>query len=273
MPIITIFGGTFGDDDGIARSVAEKLNCRYVGRDILVDAARRCEVAEAKLDEVLEREPHWWTRWQENLRPYRTALQAAMSHAAVGDNLVYLGHVGQALLPGIRHVLRVLLTAPLEFRVERVRERQAVSAAAARHYLEQVEKARTQRLIDMFGNDSLDPGQYALVLNMAQISSVGAQAVIVHAAKLAEYQPTAESRQALENLALSKLAEAHLLTFPRFSNLDINVKANAGEIILTGVIPPALTRNEILREVETLPGVRRVLADLVTISSQGSRPR
>jgi Cytidylate kinase-like family len=65
MAIVTIFGGTFGDDEGLAKSVAETLGYPYVSREILVEASQRCEVPEAKLSEIVEKEPHWWERWQE----------------------------------------------------------------------------------------------------------------------------------------------------------------------------------------------------------------
>jgi hypothetical protein len=69
MAIVTIFGGTFGDDEEIARKVATTLGSLFVSRYILADAARRAEVAEAKLDNLIEKEPRWWEGWQENLEP------------------------------------------------------------------------------------------------------------------------------------------------------------------------------------------------------------
>ena len=83
MAIVTIFGGTFGDDEELARNVARKLRCPFVSRQIFVAASQRCEVPEAKLNDIVEKEPHWWELWQENLRPYRIALQAAMTEAAL----------------------------------------------------------------------------------------------------------------------------------------------------------------------------------------------
>ena len=41
MAIVTIFSGTFGDEEELARNVARSLDCRYVGRELLADAARR----------------------------------------------------------------------------------------------------------------------------------------------------------------------------------------------------------------------------------------
>jgi cytidylate kinase len=223
MPIITIFGGTFGDDEELARNVATKLGCQFVSREIFVTASQCCEVPEAKLNDIVEKEPHWWKRWHENLRPYRIALQAAMSEAALAENLVYSGHVGHGLLLGIRHVLRALLTAPMEYRIEQVRKRQGLAPKAARHYIDHVEKARTRRLMALFGSDWRDPGQYALILNMAQMSSAAAENTIAHAAHLMDYQPTAESRQALGDLALAAKVQTHLLTSSRARDVNVSV--------------------------------------------------
>jgi cytidylate kinase len=268
MAIVTIFGGTFGDDEELARNVATKLGCQFVSREIFVAASQRCEVPEAKLSDIVEKEPHWWERWQENLRLYRIALQAAMTEAAFAENLVYQGHVGHGLLPGIRHVLRVLLTAPMEYRIEQVRERQGMDAKVARRYIDHVEKARTRRLMALFGTDWRDPEQYTLILNIAQMSAVAAENMIAHAAKLMDYQVTAESRQALGDLALTAEVQAHLLTDPRLRHVNITVRAKQGEAIVAGLLPQSVSEYEIRHMVEGIPGVKNVTSDFVSIPSR-----
>jgi cytidylate kinase len=265
MAIVTIFAGTFGDDEEVARNVANALGYPFIGRELLSAASQRCQIPEAKLNDIVEKEPRWWEGWQENLRPYRIALQAAMTEAARGENLVYCGHVGHGLLPGIRHVLRVLMIAPLDYRVRQVRERLGLEDKAARRYIARVDKAHTRRLVALFGADWRDAGQYALVLNRAQVSAIGAEKLIAAAAKLIEYQATEESRQALEDLALSSKVESYLLTYPRFKDLNINVKAVQGEVVLTGVIPSAVSESEIRSVVEGIPGVKKLTADFVAL--------
>lgn len=267
MPVITIFGGTFGDDEQVARGVAHALEYPFAGREILVAASERCEVPEAKLNDILEKEPHWWARWQENLRPYQIALQAAMTEAALAEDIVYHGHVGHGLLPGIRHVLRVLLTAPTDYRVAQVRERQGLDPKAARHYIEQVEKARTRRLMALFGTDWRDPGQYALILNMAQMSAVSAQHSIAQVAKLIDFQATADSRQRLADLALSAKIQARFLTFPGLRNANIQVDVKHGAVRLSGIVSPAVSDEDVQRTVAMMPGVQDVTVNFVSISS------
>jgi cytidylate kinase len=268
MAIVTIFGGTFGDDEELARNVATKLGCQFVSREIFVAASQRCEVPEAKLSDIVEKEPHWWERWQENLRLYRIALQAAMTETALAENIVYQGHVGHGLLPGIRHVLRVLLTAPMDYRIEQVRARQGLDAKAARRYIDHVEKARSRRLMALFGTNWRDPEQYALILNITQMSAVAAENMIAHAAKLMDYQATAQSRQALEDLALTAKVQAHLLTDPRLRHANITVRAKQGEAMLAGLLPQSILEYEVQRMVEEIPGVKSVTSDFVTIPSR-----
>ncbi len=159
MPIITIYRGAYASGEPLAQSVATALGYRCVSREVLLEASQRFAIPEAKLNEILEREPHWWDRWLENLRPYRIALQAAMYVMAEEGNLVYHGHMGHELLPGIRHVLKVLLTAPMEFRIKQVRAQQELDEAAARRYIDHVDKARTRRLMALFGTDWRDPSR------------------------------------------------------------------------------------------------------------------
>jgi len=115
MPIITIYQGASGEGQELAETVAQALGYRCVGREVLVEASRRYRIAEAKLNEIVEKGPHWWECLLQDLRRYRSALQAALCEIAHDGKLVYHGHLGHELLADIGHVLKVLLTAPIEF--------------------------------------------------------------------------------------------------------------------------------------------------------------
>ena len=134
-----------------------RLGYRCVGREVLVEASRRYRIPEAKLNEIVEKGPHWWERLRAGSASLpHLALQAALCELAQDGQLVYHGHLGHELLPGIEHVLKVLLTASIEHRIEQIRARQNLTDAAARHYLEEIDKARSRRLMAMFGTDWRD---------------------------------------------------------------------------------------------------------------------
>ena len=261
MPIITITRGAFSGGPELAEQVARDLGYRSVSREVLIEAGKRYGIPEAKFTEVLETAPHWWERWQESLRLYRIILQAAMCEVAQGGKLVYHGHAGQELFPAIRHVLKVYLTAPMAYRVEQVRARQKLSENAALHYIEQVDKARTRRLQAIFGADWRDPSRYDLVLNIAQMSLETAAHLIIEASRRKDYQPTAESEQAFQDLTISARVQAAFIVSPRTRNLMINVRVERGQVRLSGILAQSDLEQEIVRVAEGITGVSKVEAD------------
>jgi cytidylate kinase len=268
MPIITIYQGASGEGQELAETVAEALGYRCVGREVLVEASRRYDIPEAKLNEIIEKGLHWWERLLQDLRPYRIALQATLCELAHDGKVVYHGHLGHELLPGIGHVLKVLLSAPIEFRVEQVRARQSLIEVAARHYIEEVDKARSRRLMAMFGTDWRDPNRFDLILNMSKMSREGAKRVIVEAAKLEEYQPTPASNQAFNDLALGSRVYATLFASPDVQGSALEVRADRGHIHVKGRVDQGL-EDEVANLVKNVPGVTKVTTDVYSIPPEG----
>jgi cytidylate kinase len=268
MPIITIYQGASGDGQELAEAVAQALGYRCVGREVLVEASRRYGIPEAKLNEIVEKGPHWWERLLQDLRLYRIALQATLCDLGQDGKLVYHGHMGHELLSGIGHVVKVLLTAPIEFRVEQVRARQNLTDVAARHYIDEVDKARSRRLMEMFGVDWCDPNRYDLVLNMGKMSREGAKRVIIETAKLDEYQPTAASNLAFNDLSLGSRVHATLFASPYVRGSTIEVCAKGGEVQVKGRVELGL-EDEVLNVVKSVPGVNKVTSELYSVPAEG----
>ena len=156
----------------------------------------------------------------------------------------------------------------MEFRIKQVRARQNLPDAAARQFIEEIDKARSRRLMAMFGTDWRDPGQYDCVLNMARMSSAAAEKIIARAALLEDYQPTDASRRALSDLALATKIEAALLQFPGMRDVAVKVEAKDGAVPLSGLIPVSVSVEQITRRIEMMPEVKVVNSDLVNIPSR-----
>jgi hypothetical protein len=172
--------------------------------------------------------------------------------------------LGHELLSGIGHVLKVLLTAPIESRIEQTRARQNLTDAAARQYVEEVDKARSRRLMAMFGADWRDPNRYDLTLNMGKMSREGAKRVIIEAAKLEEYQPTAASSQAFDDFALGSRVHATLFASADVRGSSLEVRAEGGHIHVKGRVDHGL-EDKVVRLVKNVPGVTEVTSDLYSV--------
>ena len=268
MPIITIYQGASGEGQELAEVVAQGLGYRCVGREVLVEVTRRYGIPEAKLNAIVEKGPHWWERLLQDLRPYRTALQASLCELAQDGKLVYHGHLGHELLSGIGHALKVLLTAPLESRIGQVRARQSLTDAAARHYIEEVDKARSRRLMAMFGADWRDANRYDLVLNMGRMSRDGAKRVITEAAKLEEYQATPASTRAFNDLALGSRVQATLFASPELRRSALEVRAEGAHVHVKGRVDYGL-EDKVLKVIKNVPGVTKVTSDLYSPPPEG----
>jgi len=265
MPIITIYQGASGDGQELAKSVADALGYRCVGREVLVEASRRYNIPEAKLNEIVEKGPHWWERLLQDLHTYRIALQATLCELAQDGKVVYHGHLGHELLSGIGHVLKVLLTAPIEFRIEQVRARQPQTTSSARRYIEEIDKARSRRLMAMFGADWRDPNRYNLILNIAMMTREGAKLVILEAASLAEYQPPPASTQAFKDLALGSRVHATLIASTEVRGSALEVRAQNGHVYVKGRVDHEALEDEVVKLVKNVPGVTGVTTNVYAV--------
>jgi osmotically-inducible protein OsmY len=135
---------------------------------------------------------------------------------------------------------------------------------AARHYIEEVDKARSRRLMAMFGTDWRDPNRFDLILNMSKMSREGAKRVIVEAAKLEEYQPTAGSNQAFNDLALGSRVHATLIASTDVRGSALEVRAEGGHIHVKGRVDQGL-EDEVVKLVKNVPGVTKVTTDLYSV--------
>jgi cytidylate kinase len=272
MAIITIYQGASGSGEELAEAVAKSLAYGCVSREVLVEASLRYGIPEAKLNEIVEKEASWWNRFVENLEPYRIALQAAFCEIAVTQGqsgLVYHGHLGHELMPGFRHVLKVLLTAPMDARIEQVKARNNISDTAARRHVEELDKARSRRLMAMFGVDWRDPSRFDLIVNLGRMSVTAAQRLICEAVHLPDYQVTPASKQAFEDFALAARVKAVLAMSSDMPRSQLDIHASQGKVSVTGSIPNWLSEESLLAKIKQIPGVREVNADIVCVPDMG----
>jgi len=261
MAIITIYQGASGSGEELAQAIAQSLGYGCISREVLLKASLSYGIPEAKLNDMIEKEPNWWSRFLQSLQPYRIALQAAFCEIAENDGIVYHGHIGHELVPDLKHVLKALLTAPMEMRIEQVKARQNLADAAARRYVEEVDKARSRRLMAMFGTDWRDSSRFDLVLNLGRMSLEGAKRLILDTVRSADYQMTPASKQAFSDFALGARVHAALVLSSRMSGAMLDVKATQGEISVSGTVPYWISDHDVLEQIQKVQGVRVVRTD------------
>jgi len=262
MSVVTISHAAYSGGAAIGQKVASILNYRSVDREVLIEASKRYGIPEAKYTEVLEAEGHWWERWRESLRLYRITLQAAMCEVASEGQMVYYGRAGRQLLPGIKHVLKVLIVAPIEFRIDQVRAQRGMDDETARQYIRELDRVRSRRFRALFNDDWQDPVGQDLVLNGARFSADAGASIIADTVRRPEFQPTAESRKAFADLSTTARVQAALITSSKTRNVVLNVKSDGGEVSISGILADPDLEKEIVRIAKDVKGVTEVVTDI-----------
>ena len=134
--------------------------------------------------------------------------------------------------------------------------------------IEEIDKARSRRLMAMFGADWREPNRYDLILNMGKMRRDGARRVIIEAAQLEEYQPTPASSQAFNDLALGSRVHANLFASRDVRGSALEVRAEGGHVHVKGRVDEGM-EYEVVRLVEILPGVIDVTTNVYSVPPEG----
>ena len=264
MSIITISRGTASGGQALAERVAAKLAWPCLSNEVIVEAAKRYNVPEPELVKAFEKAPTFWEKLTASRRMYLTFVQALMCEHAERGNLVYHGHAGHELLPGISHVLKVRLVAPHDYRIRAVMERNpGLDRKGATRYITQVDEERTSRMRYLFDVDWRDPYQYDLVLSLDKLTVDSARDLVIQAVQWAQFQPTEASQRALQNLALSSRLRATLDAHPQFSPYDIGIDVKDDAVTLSGTLPSDDAIRQVLNLAAQAAGVKQVVNQLI----------
>ena len=244
MSIVTVSRGTYSKGRDVAEKLAEKLGYECISREIMVEAAKEFNIPELKLVEAIEDPPSILERFTYGKERYLAYFQAVLLEHFQKDNVVYHGMAGHFLVRNVPHVLKARIIAKMEDRVRLMMQRKGVTEEHALRYVKRVDESRSKWSRHLYGIDSQDPTLYDLVLRIRKLSTDDAVDILCHAVKLARFQPTAESRQAVDDLALAAQVKVRLIEhYPR-----VQVASDAGVVYLD--LEAATSRDE--EEIESL---------------------
>lgn len=253
--------GSLGEQ--IGQEVAYVLGFDYGNREILTKAAEHFEVGVTDLQHVTDGRPAFRERFGEQRRRYATFVEAVVLEMAARDNVVLVGRGAAMYLQGIRHALRVRITAPAELRGERVCRQQQLTPPAALAVVRRSDRERAARVRFVHGVDWSDPLLFDLVLNTAALRITEGVSLIREALKSEQRQPTAASIAEVENRRLVALAHAALMRHPETRHVRLSISCRNGHLVVRGAVSDEALRRLVQRIVAGVPGVRGMQSELV----------
>ena len=265
MAIITISRGSYSRGMDVAEKVADKLGYDCIGREALLQTSREYDVPEVKLVRTTQDTTSVLDSLIGGKERYVANIQAALTSRVKKDNVVYHGLAGQFLLPGVSHVLKVRIIAPLEYRINIVMVRDNVERQKAISILRKDDEERNRWSRKLFLIDPRDCNLYDLTLNIDKCTVVDAAVIICQTAGFEGFQTTPESQKAMEDLQLACEVKVRLIDI----RPDVEVSADNGTVsVITEAHAPQEENvaREIRRIAETVPGVNNVLVHVRQLS-------
>lgn len=109
--------------------------------------------------------------------------QVALRKLAQKGQVIIVGRGGMVVLRDFPNALHVRLTAPLDWRIQRVAKLENIPPEKARQKILAEDKRRSDYLRHFYGIDGKDPSLYHMVLNVAKLGVDLSAQIIVSAAR------------------------------------------------------------------------------------------
>jgi cytidylate kinase len=271
MSIVTISQALGSAGETIGRALAEELSYAFADREIILKAAERLGEGVASLERLLEGRPSLRERLTETRRDYMAAVEAVIWEFAAADNVVLVGRGSTFVLQRIRHAFRVRVTAPLHVRARRLEAERGL-VPDAEEVVARSDRDWEARIRHLYDVDLGDPLQYDLVLNTARLDVPAAVATIRAALAAERFHATPPGLAEVRDRCLTARVHAALLAHPRTRELGLFFSCQDGQVSLSGRVAREDQRRIAEEVVERLPGVSRVVSEIVVVMPPPAPP-
>lgn len=233
MSVIMISRGSFSGGRDFAEKLAAKLDYRCLSREELAEEAMEAGIPVGRLQTAVVKPPRVAKRLTRERELYLSFVTSRLCEYALEDNLIYHGHTGHQLLIGIPNLFRIRVHSKMEYRIENVMKRLNLDREGAISYIRNVDVDRDKWVRFLYGIDWLDPAQYDIIVNLAQVEVSTVTTALCGMAKMSEFVLTPAATNALQNLKLASEARYRLAMDKRTREAEFKVNADNGILQVT----------------------------------------
>ena len=223
MSVITIFGGTYCNQDNVVQAVQAKTGYNRITDINLVTAASRLSgLSENRIARAFSAKRSVFDRLGHEKRRAIAYLKLALAQTLGKDHLIIDGFSGQLISQRITHVLRVCLIADIKYRIAAaLRAHPRTEKDAAKRIAGQDEN-RVAWIVTLFeNNDPWDESLYDIILPMNETDITDAADVIAENAGKKVIQPSEHSQKAVHDFLMAARVEEALINEGHFVDVDV----------------------------------------------------
>jgi two-component system, OmpR family, response regulator CpxR len=132
MPVITIFSGSYCNEEQVVRKIGSRTGYRLISDKTLVaEASRLSDISENRIERVFSDKTSVFNRLTRERERSLAYLRMALAKNLTEDDLIISGFAGQLIPRDIHHVLRVCLIADMNSRTAVVSSEHNIAHAEA----------------------------------------------------------------------------------------------------------------------------------------------
>jgi cytidylate kinase len=273
MSIVAISDTLGSRGEVMGRELARRLGWEFADREAIAKAAEQFGEAVGELHQVTEARPSLWERFTDSKRRYLLYVEATVFEMAARGRVVIVGHGSTIMLRGIRHALRVRVSAPEHERVQRVREARGVTEASALDVVRDSDNERAARMRYLYHVDVDDAFLYDLTINSERVDVDEGARLMAEGLTLRRVQATDETHEEALDRAGAALARARLAADPRTRSQRLSVETRGRRLTLRGFADSEAHKKVALAIVRAVPGVIDTVDETVIPSVVATFPR
>ena len=212
MSVITIFSGSFCNENDVLREVLARSGYRLIqDDDIVAEACKASGMAESKVKRAFLAKTSVFNKFTHEKELAVAYLRLTLAEMLAEENLLYSGFCGLLIPRNINHVLHVCLIADMKSRIARaVKEtRFSEKEAFAEIFKRDTDCSEwTHTLQDK--NDPWDASLYDIVIPTDKVDPAQAGDIIEKNMEKAVIRPTEYSKRAISDFVLAAKVETAL---------------------------------------------------------------
>jgi CheY-like chemotaxis protein len=222
MSSVAIVSGVFSSGGEIARKVAEKMEYRLVGEDLIEETAKRYDTSVKKLTRALAGDRTLFNRVTHDYEKSVIYIKAVLAEWLTKDDLVCHGAAAQLIPRTIDHVLKVVVVAGQNYRLKQ--------AGADARIIKESDKGLTDWTRELYGTGPWDPALYDIKIPLPDTSVDQAVDLIVSNLTKDALRPTDRSIRAVLDFQLAARVHLALLEGELY---DSQVEVDQGKVQVT----------------------------------------
>lgn len=211
MSIITVFSASYCNEEKVVKNLSESIDLELItDKQIISMASSTYGVPEDKFYKALFGKSSVFNSFTKDKKSCIACYKAALASIFLKQDLVFEGFGGFLIPKALTHVLKVCLTAEMDYRLEVASKQHSLSTEGLKKLIAQEDSSRYRWTEYVVHKGPWESSLYDILITMEKTTVGEAVDLIRSFAKKAVTLPTRDSVQAAEDFAFSADIEAEL---------------------------------------------------------------